>query len=152
MTNTNQKESIITAKTALMVTVGAGLFALAKTVYKQINKFDLKDKVVVITGGSRGLGLAMARALAAKGARLALCARTASQLENARIELEELGAEVITIRMDVSNQIEVQRMIKAVYEHFGQLDVLINNAGMITVGPENVMEIQDYKKVMDTNF
>ncbi|MBE9464227.1 SDR family NAD(P)-dependent oxidoreductase [Dyadobacter subterraneus] len=152
MKNNDGKESIISAKTALLVTLGAGLFALAKTIYKEINKFDLKDKVVIITGGSRGLGLAIARELASKGAKLALCARTASQLENARLELEELGAEVITIRMDVSNQTEVQRMIKAVYEHYGQLDVLINNAGIIMVGPENVMEIQDYKKVMDTNL
>lgn len=152
MKNKDQKESIISAKTALLVTLGAGLFALAKSIYKEINKFDLNDKVVLITGGSRGLGLAIARELASKGAKLAICARTGDQLENARLELEELGAEVITIRMDVSNQTEVQRMIKAVYQHYGQLDVLINNAGIITVGPENVMEVQDYKKVMDTNF
>lgn len=148
----DHKESIISAKTALLVTLGAGLFALAKTIYREINKFDLKDKVVLITGGSRGLGLAMARELASKGAKLAICARTATQLENARQELEALGAEVITIRVDVSSQIDVQRMIKAVHEHYGQLDVLINNAGIIMVGPENVMEVQDYKKVMNTNL
>lgn len=152
MKNQNHGGSVANAKTALWVALGAGLFAVAKTIYKEINKFELKGKVVLITGGSRGLGLAISRELAAKGAKLAICARTPAQLENAKNELEALGAEVLALQVDVSSQTEVQKMIKTVLKHYGQLDVLINNAGTIIVGPENVMDVQDYKKVMNINL
>jgi short-subunit dehydrogenase len=152
MKDHEHSQSLISGKTALWVAAGAGVFALAKTIYRQINKFDLKDKVVLITGGSRGLGLAMARELADKGARLAICARTGSQLDSAQAELEERGARVLTIRIDLTNQDDVQQMIKEIVAHYGRLDVLINNAGTIVVGPESVMEIGDYKQVMDINL
>jgi short-subunit dehydrogenase len=152
MNNNNSGNALINTKTALWVALGAGLFAIAKTIYKEINKYELKGKVVLITGGSRGLGLAIARELAAKGAKLAICARTSSQLENTKNELEALGAEILTMQVDVSNQAEVQAMIESVHKHYGRLDVLINNAGTIVVGPENVMDVQDYKDVMDINL
>ena len=142
----------ISGKTALWTALGAGAFLLAKNIYQEITKYDLRGKVVLITGGSRGLGLAMARELASKGAKLAICAKNDRQLENAKIELEEMGAEVLTIQADVSDQTEVENMVQQVINHFGQLDVLINNAGIIQVGPENVMNVDDYKSAMDTNL
>ncbi|MDQ6480039.1 SDR family oxidoreductase [Dyadobacter sp. LHD-138] len=142
----------ISRKTALLAALGVGLFALGKTIYDEMIRYDLKGKVVLITGGSRGLGLAMARLLAAKGAKLVICARNAEQLENARMELLEQGAEVLSIEADVSNQNEVNRMVQMTINRFGQLDVLINNAGIMMVGAEDVMDVEEYKKVMDTNL
>ena len=67
--------------------LGAGTFLIANTIYKALNHYDLKGKVVLVTGGSRGLGLVLARQLAIKGARLAICARTPEQLGQAHVEL-----------------------------------------------------------------
>lgn len=142
----------ISRKTAVAAALGVGLFALGKTIYDEMTRYDLKGKVVLITGGSRGLGLAMARLLAAKGAKLVICARNTEQLENARMELLEQGAEVLAIEADVSNQGEVNRMVQRAINRFGQLDVLINNAGIMMVGTEDVMNVEEYKKVMDTNL
>jgi NADPH:quinone reductase-like Zn-dependent oxidoreductase len=68
--------------------IGAGAFLIANTIYRSLNRLDLRGKVVLVTGGSRGLGLVLARQLAAKGARLAICARTPDQLGEAHVELE----------------------------------------------------------------
>jgi short-subunit dehydrogenase len=151
------KESTLTVpfisrNTAVAVALGVGLFALGKTIYDEATRYDLNGKVVLITGGSRGLGLAMARLLAKKNARLVICARNEQQLENARMELMDSGAEVLAIEADVSNQSEVNRMIQMAINRFGQLDVLINNAGIMMVGAEDVMHVEEYKKVMDTNL
>jgi len=152
MKNTRNTTPLISRKTAFMAALGVGLFALAKAIYNEITKYDLRGKVVLITGGSRGLGLAMARVLADKGARIIICARTEEQLESAEMELLGKGAEVLVIQADVTNQQEVNRMVQKAINRFGQLDVLINNAGMMMVGAEDVMEIEEYKKVMDTNL
>jgi len=152
MKNINNLSSLISGKTAIWTALGIGAFALVRTIYREMTKFDLRAKVVLITGGSRGLGLAMAREFAGKGAKLVICARNSRQLENARLELEAAGAEVLALRVDVTSQTEVQHMIQQTVDHFGQLDVLVNNAGIMTVGPENVMEIKDYKQVMNVNL
>ncbi|TDE14499.1 SDR family NAD(P)-dependent oxidoreductase [Dyadobacter psychrotolerans] len=142
----------ISSKTAIWTALGAGAFLIAKSAYRELTKYDLRGKIVLVTGGSRGLGLAIARELASKGAKIAICARNGRQLENAKIELEETGVEVLTVQADVSIQAEVEALMKQVINHFGRLDVLINNAGIIQVGPENVMEVEDYQTAMDNNL
>jgi NAD(P)-dependent dehydrogenase (short-subunit alcohol dehydrogenase family) len=148
--NNNHSLSII--KTIRWAAAGVGVMLVANALYKELSKFNLSGKVVLITGGSRGLGLVLARALAMRGAKLALCARSADKLEIARQELEEMGAEVITLPVDVTDQDQVKTMIGDVIRKFGSLDVLINNAGIIQVGPQDSMSIEDYEKAMQTNF
>jgi short-subunit dehydrogenase len=132
--------------------IGAGTFLIANTIYKSLNRYDLKGKVVLVTGGSRGLGLVLARQLAVKGARLAICARTPEQLGQAHLELESMGAEVISMTVDVTDQRQVQAMIIDILEHYGRLDVLINNAGIVQVGPQENMGINEYEQAMKANF
>lgn len=131
---------------------GAGLFLAATAAYNELTKFKLRGRVVLITGGSRGLGLVLARQLAAKGARLAICARSSEPLEKAKQELERWGTEVLALSVDVTNHDQVKTLIRDVVNHFGRLDVLINNAGIIQVGPQETMELKDYEEAMDTNF
>jgi short-subunit dehydrogenase len=138
---------------ALWLTLGAvGAVTLARTIYHRVIRYDFEQKVVLITGGSRGLGLEIARKLASKGAKLAICARTEEQLNNAEKELKELGAEVLTIAADLTSQVQAQQACDEVVAYFGQLDVLINNAGTMLVAPENVLEAEDYQEVMDANL
>ena len=152
MKNAGNTMPLISKKTALFAALGVGLFALAKTVYNEITKYELRGKVVLITGGSRGLGLAMARVLAGKGAKIVICARTEDQLEDAKMDLLDRGAEVLAVEADVSIQSDVTRVIQRTLNRFGQLDVVINNAGIMMVGAEDVMEVEEYKKVMDSNL
>ncbi len=148
----NNYPSILTLKTFRMAAAGLGVIMLANAVYQELTKFKVNGKVVLITGGSRGLGLVLARELAAQGAKLALCARSADKLELARQELERSGAEVITIPVDLTDPQQVKTMMYDVMRHYGRLDVLVNNAGMIQVGPQENMEIADYEKAMQINF
>src|SRR5689334_20889000 len=113
---------------------------------------DLYGQVVLITGGSRGLGLALAREFAAAGCKVAICARDTSELERARQDLESRGAQVDTVRCDVTNLGEVDRLIGSVIEHFGRIDVLVNNAGTIQVGPVESMSLAEFEQAMDVMF
>jgi NAD(P)-dependent dehydrogenase (short-subunit alcohol dehydrogenase family) len=107
---------------------------------------------VLLTGGSRGLGLALARAFAAQGARLALCARDAEELDAAHRDVEALGAEVMTLTCDVADHEAVGRMVEQVTARFGSIDVLVNDAGIIQVGPAEALSLEDLKAVMAVNF
>jgi short-subunit dehydrogenase len=113
---------------------------------------DLTGKVVLLTGGSRGLGLELARVLARKGARLALLARDEEELGRARDALGSTNAEVEIFGCDVRYQDQVQRVVREVVDRFGRVDVLINNAGIIQVGPQETMRVSDYQEAMDTHF
>lgn len=139
-------------KTLGWIGAGIGVLMVANAVYHEIKKFRTAGKVVLITGGSRGLGLVLAREFASRGAKLALCARSADKLEIARQELEKSGAEVIARPADLTNQYEVKAVIDEVVRHYGKIDVLVNNAGIIQVGPVDNMEIADYEKAMQVNF
>jgi short-subunit dehydrogenase len=139
-------------KTLGWIGAGIGVLMVANAFYHEITKFKTAGKVVLITGGSRGLGLVLAREFASRGAKLALCARSADKLEIARQELEKSGTEVITRPADLTNQHEVKAVIDEVVQHYGKIDVLVNNAGIIQVGPAENMEIADYEKAMQVNF
>jgi NAD(P)-dependent dehydrogenase (short-subunit alcohol dehydrogenase family) len=130
--------------------LGAAL--LARSVIRRLMAYDLRDKVVVITGGSRGLGLVIARELVGRGARLAICARDADRLERARAELAARGGRVIALPCDVADPVQLERLVADVQRQLGPIDVLINNAGVIQVGPMEVMKLIDYQQAMATHF
>jgi NAD(P)-dependent dehydrogenase (short-subunit alcohol dehydrogenase family) len=135
----------------LLAALGAGAFFAARALFRQANAYSFRDRVVLITGGSRGLGLQVARQLAREGARLAICARDEDELQKARAELGGL-TEVITIPCDLTDRAEVEGFVEAARNHFGQIDVLINNAGIISVGPMETMTIADYEQAMRVHF
>jgi NAD(P)-dependent dehydrogenase (short-subunit alcohol dehydrogenase family) len=109
---------------------------------------------VVITGGSRGLGLVMAREFAGEGARLTLIARDDAELQRAAddIRTREPFAEVVTAVADVRKRYEAERAIEQTLERFGSVDVVVNNAGIIQVGPLDHMKLADYEDAMNTHF
>lgn len=129
-----------------------GLFYLGWRLFRLLRTRDLRGQVVLVTGGSRGLGLALARQFAREGCRLALCARDEQELERARQELESRGAEVMVHRCDVADRERVEDLVRAVLERFGRIDVLVNNAGIIQVGPFESMTPGDFERAMAVNF
>src|SRR5437762_3223015 len=136
-------------KAACNVAAAAGFwFGLKRAIARSF----YRGKVVLITGGSRGLGLILARELARRGARLAICARDAAELERARKELAARGANVLTLQCDVGNEAQVRAMVGETVRRFGRLDVLINNAGIIQVAPLASMRVIDFREAMETNF
>jgi len=136
----------------IKITAVAGGALLLKSAIDYLREYDLRDKTVLITGGSRGLGLVMAREFARHGARLALCARDEEELERARLDLERFGVEVMVVRCDVRNRQDVNDMVAAVNARFGNVDVLVNNAGVIQVGPLEVMTEEDFEQAMQAHF
>jgi NAD(P)-dependent dehydrogenase (short-subunit alcohol dehydrogenase family) len=134
---------------SLLLGVGAGM-AYAKA--RERRRFRFHGRTAVVTGGSRGLGLCIARQLAQEGARIALLARDAEELSRAETELRALGASVLGVQCDLRNQDEVKTAIQNVHAHFGSIDVLVNNAGVITVGPLEHMRVEDFDDAMAIHF
>jgi NAD(P)-dependent dehydrogenase (short-subunit alcohol dehydrogenase family) len=126
--------------------------ALLATGLRQSRRLDFRGRSVLITGGSRGLGLVVARELAAEGARLTLAARDKAELERARKELDSLGADVSIAVCDVGVRSEAEALIRNVVERTGTIDVLINNAGVIQVGPVDHMDYADFEHAMAVHF
>lgn len=118
---------------------------------KEKEKYSVEDKVVLITGGSRGLGLNLARQLLAEGAKVAICARNEIELETAVLELEMIG-KVFAIQCDVSDKWQVEAMLEEIRDKLGSVDVLINCAGIIQVGPFENMTVDDFDSSMKTHF
>ncbi|WP_426749423.1 SDR family NAD(P)-dependent oxidoreductase [Myxococcus sp. Y35] len=116
------------------------------------SRYQFKDRTVLITGGSRGLGLVLARQLLKEEARVAICGRDEQTLERAREELERTGGEVYAIPCDVRDPVQVEAMVSAIHEHWGPVDVLINNAGIIQVGPLESMTLEDFQEAVDTHL
>ncbi|HVF10529.1 MAG TPA: SDR family oxidoreductase [Abditibacteriaceae bacterium] len=140
-------------KNAALLAAGVSVgIAVAGRVARRRNKIDFAGRSVVITGGSRGLGLVMARLLVAEGARLAIIARDEADLERAAAELRLGGAEVLPLVCDVRDQQAVARAIDEIVNHYGGIDVLINNAGIIQVGPIEHMQLEDFRDAMDTHL
>jgi NAD(P)-dependent dehydrogenase (short-subunit alcohol dehydrogenase family) len=130
--------------------VGLAVRLLVRAITER--RFDFSGRSVLVTGGSRGLGLELARELIVEGARVAICARDAEELERARQDLAARGGRVLAIPCDVTDRDAVNGMVARVVAELGGLDVLVNNAGTIVVGPLEVLTHEDFEDAMRTNF
>jgi short-subunit dehydrogenase len=130
--------------------VGAAAVMMARAARRSAASFA--GKTVVITGGSRGLGFALAQRLASEGANLALLARSEDQLRAAALRLESEGAAVETIVCDIRNRAAVDEAVETIVRRFGRIDVLINNAGVIQITPFVHAQHSDYEDSLNTHF
>jgi NAD(P)-dependent dehydrogenase (short-subunit alcohol dehydrogenase family) len=108
----------------------------------------LEGKIAVITGANQGIGKAIAKACAAEGAKLALCARNAAKLESAARELETADAEVLARPVDVSDERAVEGFFDAVVKRFGRVDILVNNAGTFDGGRLDLVTLDAWNNVI----
>ncbi len=159
----NPKKAILVSGAAV---AGAGLLCAGTTaavVYGWMGRraarrlSGLSGKIVLITGASRGLGLAMAEEFGRQGAKLVLTARDPWELERARASLVERKAvrdltDVLVIPADLRQEDEARQMIERATAQFGRIDVLVNNAGVITVGPVENQTVGNFHDVMESNF
>jgi len=126
--------------------------AAAAGLARRRRRADLRGQVALVFGGSRGLGLALARELGAAGCRLVIAARDEGELAEARRELEARGAEVLAQRCDVGNAPELESVVAAARGRFGAIDVLVNVAGLIHVGPAESMTLDNFRDALAVNF
>lgn len=113
--------------------------------------FKLDGRVALITGGSRGLGLQMAEALGEMGCKLAITARKADELAEAKTHLEQLGYEVLTVVNDLSKTDQIPGMVDEVVQRFGTIDILVNNAGATWSAPAEEYPDEAWRKVLGLN-
>ena len=139
-------------KTLFWLAAGAGAIALARQAVRKRRAISLHGKTALITGGSRGLGLEIAKRLADAGARVALCARDLEELKNAEAEIKSRGGDVFILPADVSDRAAVESIVHSVTERFGGIDILVNNAGIIGVGPLEEMEVEDFERAMQVHY
>ena len=135
--------------TALAAGTGA---AVAANLTKKGSPYTFFGKSVVITGGSRGLGLIMARLLADEGALVTILARDQEELDRAAQDIAPGGSDLLAFRCDVTDRQQVENTLRRVIEHRGRIDVLINNAGIIQVGPVEHMKLEDFEDAMKVHM
>ena len=116
------------------------------------SRYSLRDKVAVISGGSRGLGLVLARHICAQGGSVALIARDSDELARAKADLAARGGAVLTIECDLHDARQIQSAVQQIIDRFGKIDILINNAGIIEVGPLENMTRDDFERAMRLHF
>ncbi|MFI5396376.1 MAG: SDR family NAD(P)-dependent oxidoreductase [Candidatus Binatia bacterium] len=114
--------------------------------------FDLSGKVAVITGGSKGLGRAIAAAMGRAGADVVITSRTPADLEAVAAELREHGHQVLSVRSDMTDEASIRAMVRQVVDHFGHIDILVNNAGIEGVGAIVEMDTEYWDHVLDVNL
>jgi short-subunit dehydrogenase len=133
------------------LSVGAAV-ALAGMMALRRNRRSLSGRVALITGGSRGLGLELSRRLAAEGCRLILVSRDKDELERAVAELSQSAIDVCAIPCDLTQKAEIRHMMQEALHRFRRVDILINNAGEITVGPIDAFSELEFERAMDLMF
>ena len=111
-----------------------------------------RDKVALITGGSRGLGLEIARKICALGGKVALLARDGDELAATKTKLDQFGTNVLTIQCDLVDTAQIQSAVQQALQHFRKIDILINNAGVIEVGPIEHLQLKDFDRAMRIHF
>ena len=137
----------------VLLPAGAVIFAawLVARVFRTA-RYSLRDKVALITGGSRGLGLVLAREICAQGGNVALIARDAEELARAKADLARRGGAVLTVQCDLLDAAQIEAAVRQIIDRFGRIDILINNAGIIEVGPLEHMTREDFQRAMQLHF
>jgi len=120
--------------------------------WKARQSYDFRGKTALVTGGSRGLGLILARRLAGEGAKVGICARDPDELDRAFDDLRKCGGHVVSVPCDLTVPEQVDEMVAVVERRLGPIDVLVNNAGTISIGPVDHLRREDFGKAMVTNF
>jgi NAD(P)-dependent dehydrogenase (short-subunit alcohol dehydrogenase family) len=139
-------------KPRILVLAGALLGAWLAIRVIRTSRYSVRDKVAVITGGSRGLGLVLARHICAQGGSVALIARDPDELARAKADLAPRGGAVLTIECDLLDARQIQSAVRQIIDRFGKIDILINNAGIIEVGPLENMTREDFDRAMRLHF
>jgi NAD(P)-dependent dehydrogenase (short-subunit alcohol dehydrogenase family) len=137
---------------ASVAAAAAGFLVNRMMKAREVRHFNLAGRVVLVTGGSRGLGLVLARELVAEGARIVICARDVEELERARLDLEARGGSVLAVPCDITRREEVIEVFRVAREIFGGVDALINNAGIIQVGPFENATLDDFDEAMRVHY
>ncbi len=141
------------AKTAAIT---VGVLAAAQIVLRTWRRYPVRGKVALITGGSRGFGLALAERFARAGARVVLTARDADALLRAKAILLERGAalegDILLVPCDLREREQVAALLQKVRERFGRVDVLVNNAGVISVGPVESQPVEAFENAIRSNY
>lgn len=114
--------------------------------------FDLRGKVAIVTGGNGGIGLGMARGLAAAGANIAIVGRNEAKSDAAVAELTQAGPRAIHAVTDVTDEVAVTAMVERVRREFGRIDILVNNAGINIRKPPQALDIAEWDSVISTNL
>lgn len=112
----------------------------------------MRDKVVIVTGASSGIGKALVYELARQGAKIVIAARNLEELLNIEQDLKKSGADILSIRTDVTKELACKELVEQTYTHFGRIDVLINNAGISMRALLENLDTSVLHKVMDVNF
>ena len=154
--HTNMKKALVGSAAVMAAAgtvAGVGAYLGVRAIRRRLQpEVDFRDAVVAITGGSRGLGFALALEFAQRGARLAICARDEETLREAEHRLHAYGVQVFAFRCDIGVRAQAEDFVRNVQQHFGRIDVLINNAGQIEVGPLESQRVEDFQQAMDTMY
>ncbi|MGG6263830.1 SDR family NAD(P)-dependent oxidoreductase [Leptolyngbya sp. AN03gr2] len=113
---------------------------------------NLTDKVVIVTGASSGIGEATAIDLAASGAKVALAARRADRLASLRQKIQDQGGTAIAIEADVADEAQVRNLVEQVQAAWGRIDILINNAGVMLLGPIDGADTENWRRMVNVNL
>ncbi|WP_057767938.1 glucose 1-dehydrogenase [Cytobacillus praedii] len=114
--------------------------------------FHLQNKTAIITGGGKGLGEHMANALAEAGANIVICSRNLEDCKNISEQLVNKGVQSIALQCDITNQADIQAVIDQTVQHFGTIDILINNSGTSWIAPTLEITADQWDKVMNVNL
>ncbi|MEG2115193.1 SDR family oxidoreductase [Kluyvera intermedia] len=113
---------------------------------------NIKDKVIIITGASSGMGEAAARHLAKKGAKVVLAARRSSRIDALAKEINEQGGTAMSIATDVTREDDVKKLVDTTVSQWGCIDVLINNAGVMPLSPLDQIKVSEWNQMIDVNL
>jgi clavulanate-9-aldehyde reductase len=115
-------------------------------------KESIKDKIVIITGATSGIGEATARLLAAEGAITVLAGRRKDRLDKLQSEIEKSGGQAMAVETDVTNFDSIQALVETAHKKYGRIDILFNNAGVMLLGPVIGADVTDWQRMIDTNL
>ncbi len=116
-----------------------------------LDLFKISGKTAIVTGGGRGLGEQIAIGLAEAGANVVVCSRKVEACEQVKEKLEQLGVKALALKCDVTNPEDVQRVVQATVDEFGQIDILVNNSGATWGAPVEEMPLEAWQKVINVN-